>query len=148
MVATESDFSVVSFDGGVTSADLLAHLNDKIRARRQAVAAGDVLELNNVWLYFAKIWVPVNINLSIHYDAVQYLKFVSPSQFFQMRDHIQKDVAAMHLEVEVPGFNFDATYIQIDDAPVFTGLNVAIEQHLPMLSRIDLPNFMPLAPNL
>jgi hypothetical protein len=122
----------ISYDLGATSTTIAKYLRSWIA--KAGSFLGDTVDIDlmqpGLRLKIAAIWLvceDLRINLTI--DRKYYLKYLTPTEYSQVRDHLRDAALPLHLKLDGPG-QLDDSFIQIPSAdfPVQAPFFVAIEE--------------------
>lgn len=131
-VNLDIDVARISYDLGNTSTTIKEHLQAWIA--RSGSFLGDVVDIDLVRpglrLQVSDIWLAcedLRINLTI--DRKYYLKYLTPAEYSQVRDHRRDTTLPLHLKLSGPS-QLDESFIQIPstDLPVKPLLFVMLEE--------------------
>jgi hypothetical protein len=131
-VDLDIDAARISYDFGTTSTTIKEHLQPWIA--KAGSFLGDVVDIDLVRpglrLEVADIWLAcedLRINLTI--DRKYYLKYLTPAEYSQVRDHRRDTTLPLHLKLSGPS-QLDEGFIQIPstDLPVKPLLFVMLEE--------------------
>lgn len=131
-VNLDIDVARISYDLGATSTTIKEHLQSWIANAGSFL--GDVVNVDLVRsgfrLQVADIWLAcedLRINLTI--DRKYYLKYLTPAEYSQVRDHRRDTTLPLHLKLSGPS-QLDESFIQIPstDLPVKPLLFVMLEE--------------------
>jgi hypothetical protein len=79
----------------------------------------------------AGIWAPCpHLSLDRSMERRRYLKFLTPTAYSQLRDHVRGATLPLHMKLEQVGAGLDDTFIEMAaDAPKeFPGLWIEVEE--------------------
>lgn len=127
-----SEATLLSRDGGASVMTMREHLDaviveegfDVRQGGRLALARPDLMiQLVDVWVECQDLEVVFKVAKTTH------LKYVTPEEYSQLRDHIGGGVLPLHLSVKGT-FGLDESYVEIPSGhlPVFTDLSIEIEE--------------------
>jgi len=137
-------FNQLSEDGGQTSLTLGKYLDREIARQSFDVFAGGVLVCRSADLHlrFDDIWVPLR-DISVHFTITKrrYLKYISPDEYSQLRDHLRGVTVPLH--VVLRGGDLDESYVPISgDVPVFPALSLEIERKATSFSDMAITQIL------
>ncbi len=121
-----------SLDGGQTMQTLGQHIDREITRQGFDVFAGGVLVCRSADLHlrFDDVWVPIP-EISVHFTNTKrrYLKYLSPDEYSQLRDHVSGSTIPLHVVLHGVLGDLDESYVPISgDPPVFPALSLEIER--------------------
>jgi len=131
-VNLDIDVTSISYDLGGTSTTIKEHLQSWIA--KAGSFLGDVVDVDLVRpglrLQVADIWLAcedLRINLTV--DRRYYLKYLTPAEYSQVRDHRRDTTLPLHLKLSGPS-QLDESFIQIPstDLPVKPLLFIMLEE--------------------
>ncbi len=130
---SQQDFEEVSLDYGRTTIKLLDFINQKIVSDKIDLSVTKQLNIDdqNLLLKFQEIWIPAKFYLRFFIEKTYYLKYILPTEYSQIIDHVRKDVIPLKLSIKKFNALFDDSYVEIDknDIPIFTKFNFEIEEN-------------------
>jgi hypothetical protein len=123
---------LISYDSGVTSATILEYLQSWI-SKAGAFLKNEIdidLAKPGFRLKVSGIWVEcedIRINLAV--DKKYYLKYLTPTEYSQIRDHQRDTALPLRLKVSGPS-QLDDSFIQVSsaDLPVKATFFAVIEE--------------------
>lgn len=123
-----------SDDEGKTTIHHLEYLNKCIDSLEASSVIGVKQDIYRPNLHYmiADVWVPCGAFsftlLSI--TKKYFLKYVTPEEYSQLRDHIRNIIYPLHITVKNADTQFDESFIEVpdDEPPVIVGLFLEIEE--------------------
>ena len=131
---TRLDFgldNLISFDNGVTSVTI-QQWTQKWLARAGAFLR-DSVEIDlppHLWLYLGGVWLECHgLKIHIYTTKKYYLKYLTPDEYSQMRDHRRDVTLPLHLRIGGSS-ELDDTFIEVptSDLPVNPILSITVEE--------------------
>jgi hypothetical protein len=121
----------LSLDAGLTTLTLGQYIDSEITRQQFDVFAGGLLvcQADALLFKFDDIWVPLpQLGMRFTNTKRRYLKYLSPIEYSQLRDHVRGTTIPLHVVVRGT-FDLDDSYIPITgDSPVFPALSLEIER--------------------
>lgn len=124
--------ALISYDLGVTSTTIWKYLQSWIA--KAGAFLGNKVDIDLVKpglrLKVAGIWVECeDLRISLTIDKKYYLKYLTPTEYSQVQDHLRDTALPLRLKLGGPG-QLDDSFIQIPsaDLPVKTPLFAIIEE--------------------
>jgi hypothetical protein len=122
----------ISYDLGATSTTISKYLRSWIA--KAGSFLGDTVDIDLVQpgfrLRIASTWLACeDLRIKLTSDRKYYLKYLTPTEYSQVRDHLRDTVLPLHLKLSGPG-QLDDSFIQIPsaDSPVQAPVFVTIEE--------------------
>ncbi|MHB8636082.1 MAG: restriction endonuclease [Fimbriimonadaceae bacterium] len=127
---TFGDLMPVTLDGGVSWKSFKEFMEGALNEAQFDIRAGGFLDLNrpSLEVQIADVWVACS-ELTAVFATRQttYLKYFTPTEYSQLRDHVRGELMPLHVKFEVD-VTLNESYIELpaDEIPVFTNFNIEI----------------------
>jgi len=79
----------------------------------------------------AGAWVPCSqLSAVLHCRRVKYLKYLTPAEYSQLRDHVRGTTLPLHCKLDNISLRLDETFVELsgEALPVFPGLWLEVEE--------------------
>lgn len=79
----------------------------------------------------AGVWAPCSqLSIVLHCRRVKYLKYLTPTAYSQLRDHVRGTTLPLHCELDNISLRLDETFVELSEEalPVFPGLWLEVEE--------------------
>jgi len=137
LLITLTTGTLLTEDGGTTAIRFQDYVDNNVRAIESTLAIGAVRDIRrpNLHIHIADVWVPCSeftftlLSVSKKY----YLKYLTPDEYSQLRDHVRGMTLPLHLVLKNVGMKFDESFVELPDdrPPVFPGLFLEVEEWTP-----------------
>ena len=92
----------------------------------------------------AGVWVPCSrLSVVLHSKKTHYLKYLTPTAYSQLRDHIRGTTLPLHVKLEGVNLQLDSTFVEMPPGTFsgFPGLWLEVEESNVIPELIgDIPN--------
>ena len=93
-------------------------------------------------LSVAGVWVHCShLSVILYSKKMHYLKYLNPSQYSQLRDHVRGTTLPLHVKLDSVNLRFDDTFVELPEGnvPVFPGLWLEVEESSVIPNRTEMP---------
>jgi hypothetical protein len=134
LLITLTTGTLLTEDGGTTAIRFQDYIDNNVRAIESTLAIGAARDISrpNLHIHIADVWAPCSeftfTLLSV--TKKYYLKYVTPDEYSQLRDHVRGTTLPLHLLLKNVGMTFDESFVELPDdrPPVFPGLFLEVEE--------------------
>lgn len=114
---------------GATSITIENYLQQGAKKAREGVA----LDLSEATLevYIVGLWVPCpHFSVMFRSERIRYLKYLTPREYSQLRDHVRGAVLPLHVAVDGIPLRLDESFVRLPEgnSPVWPGLSLEVEE--------------------
>ncbi|WP_234733441.1 restriction endonuclease [Tellurirhabdus bombi] len=132
----------VSLDEGRSSTSLVDYINHILSANNIDFSVTPNLELNdpNLKIRIWGIWTPVSFKVQFNHEKKYYLKYITPEEYSQIRDHITQEATPLNFLIDNFSIELDDSYVEVDPNEIPISNNLSIKLEIP-LTIIESLNF-------
>ncbi len=132
---SQNDFAEISLDKGQTAMKMGKYIDNKMKADN--IVINDSVNLNlmapDLLIRFAGLWIPLG-RLDVTFTIIKtyYLKYILPDEYSQIKNHVTGQITPLSFAFSGIPASLDSSYVEIkkEELPIFTNLNLEIEEKL------------------
>jgi len=120
----------LTLDGGDTVIPFEEHMKSVIEHPSFKGTDGVPVDLlmPNLKVRIAGCWVPcTDLKVVIHIEKVRYLKYLKPTEYSQLTDHVRDTTIPLHAQFDFIPTQPDATFVKLTEADEFSKSVLALE---------------------